>query len=159
MTTIRMALGLSLVLPPLAAGSPAAREDDWQVPPEARSLRNPVPASPLTLQNGAQLFQKHCAVCHGESGRGDGPAAKDLKTPPADLTDREEITRMPEGEIFWKVAYGRDPMPPFRRLMRDEEIWRLTHYVREIGRTGGAPGMSEATRHLRYFPAAAADCP
>jgi len=35
---------------------------------------------------GAQTFASYCAQCHGTSGRGDGPAAKALKVPPADLT-------------------------------------------------------------------------
>ena len=32
------------------------------------------------------MFVNYCAVCHGKSGRGDGPAASALKVPPADLT-------------------------------------------------------------------------
>lgn len=32
------------------------------------------------------LFEQHCAACHGASGHGDGPAADQLRTAPADLT-------------------------------------------------------------------------
>ncbi len=35
---------------------------------------------------GAEEFQRSCAVCHGEGGRGDGSMAAILKVPPADLT-------------------------------------------------------------------------
>lgn len=35
---------------------------------------------------GATLFARHCAVCHGESGRGDGPMAGVMVIKPADLT-------------------------------------------------------------------------
>jgi mono/diheme cytochrome c family protein len=35
----------------------------------------------------AALFGRHCAVCHGSEGRGDGTAAARLRTPPANLTD------------------------------------------------------------------------
>lgn len=35
---------------------------------------------------GAALFAKHCAACHGADGRGAGPLAAELRTPPADLT-------------------------------------------------------------------------
>ena len=36
--------------------------------------------------SGQQYFRIYCASCHGPAGKGDGPLAKDLKTPPADLT-------------------------------------------------------------------------
>jgi mono/diheme cytochrome c family protein len=34
---------------------------------------------------GKQLFANNCAACHGEEGRGNGPAANSLKTQPTDL--------------------------------------------------------------------------
>ena len=54
------------------------------------------PASPVS---GAQMFKEYCAVCHGPGGKGDGPAATELKVPPPDLTalafttTRERIVR------------------------------------------------------------------
>jgi mono/diheme cytochrome c family protein len=36
--------------------------------------------------DGDQLFHSYCAPCHGADGKGRGPAAAALKTPPADLT-------------------------------------------------------------------------
>lgn len=41
-----------------------------------------VPSSPSARQD----FAVWCAACHGESGRGDGPAASGLTRKPADLT-------------------------------------------------------------------------
>jgi mono/diheme cytochrome c family protein len=41
---------------------------------------------PITEVAGAATFKEYCTVCHGTSGRGDGPAARALTTPPADLT-------------------------------------------------------------------------
>ena len=32
------------------------------------------------------LYAEHCASCHGDAGRGDGPAAASLRRPPTDLT-------------------------------------------------------------------------
>jgi len=36
--------------------------------------------------SAAQMFKEYCAVCHGPSGKGDGPVATALKVPPPDLT-------------------------------------------------------------------------
>ena len=39
--------------------------------------------------SGKALFIRNgCAVCHGNSGRGDGPGASSLKPPPRDFRDR-----------------------------------------------------------------------
>ena len=46
-------------------------------------------AKPPDLANpkdGATIFKQDCAVCHGAAAHGDGPAAKDLKAQPPDLT-------------------------------------------------------------------------
>jgi mono/diheme cytochrome c family protein len=38
------------------------------------------------VDSGRDLFTTYCASCHGVSGRGNGPAAEELRTRPADLT-------------------------------------------------------------------------
>jgi len=49
------------------------------------------------LRSAAADYTTHCAVCHGTAGRGDGPAAKGLTPPPADLTDAD---RMGQHSVF-----------------------------------------------------------
>ena len=46
------------------------------------------PAAPTTdpITTGKTIFMDNCAACHGDKGRGDGPAAKALTTRPADLS-------------------------------------------------------------------------
>jgi high-affinity iron transporter len=56
-----------------------------------------VPRQVPSLAPAAADFATHCAVCHGATGRGDGPAARGLTPPPADLTD---ATRMGERSLF-----------------------------------------------------------
>jgi mono/diheme cytochrome c family protein len=36
--------------------------------------------------SGKAMFTSYCAACHGPAGKGDGPAASELKVAPADLT-------------------------------------------------------------------------
>jgi len=45
-----------------------------------------IPITPTTADSGEQMFKDYCAVCHGRTGKGDGPAVAALKTPPPDLT-------------------------------------------------------------------------
>ncbi len=40
-----------------------------------------------STEEGHQLFLTYCASCHGNSARGDGPAALAMRVPPANLTE------------------------------------------------------------------------
>jgi mono/diheme cytochrome c family protein len=55
-------------------------------PREARAEDGAKDSGGLLAETGRALFLRHCASCHGASGRGDGPAAPELKKAPADLT-------------------------------------------------------------------------
>jgi mono/diheme cytochrome c family protein len=41
---------------------------------------------PTYVPTGRQIYKEHCAACHGSDGRGRGPVAISLRTPPPDLT-------------------------------------------------------------------------
>src|SRR5947209_9526529 len=45
-----------------------------------------VPVKPTSAASGQEMFDTYCAVCHNKDGKGNGPAASALKTPPTDLT-------------------------------------------------------------------------
>jgi cytochrome c oxidase cbb3-type subunit 2 len=44
------------------------------------------PAPQPSASRGRQVYEKHCVECHGESGKGDGPAAMTLVPHPRDFT-------------------------------------------------------------------------
>ncbi len=78
---------------------------------------------------GRDLFAMYCASCHGESGKGDGPATTALKTPPADLTQiskkhggtfpRAMVRQVIDGERPFP-AHGSREMPIWGRAFRRE---------------------------------------
>jgi mono/diheme cytochrome c family protein len=45
-----------------------------------------VPIKSTSPTSGKDMYTAYCAVCHGTDGKGGGPAASALKTPPTDLT-------------------------------------------------------------------------
>ena len=71
-------------------------------------------AAPLAAQdaeNGAALFDRFCATCHGVMARGDGPIAPSLLLQPPDLTtlmDRNGGV-LPIIRIITRID-GRDPL-------------------------------------------------
>jgi len=52
---------------------------------QQREEKPPPPLPSSDPVSGEGLYRMYCAVCHGRDGRGNGPAAIELKTPPADL--------------------------------------------------------------------------
>jgi len=52
-----------------------------------------VPAPRTSATSGKEMYMAYCATCHGREGKGDGPVAGVLKTPPTDLTLLSERNR------------------------------------------------------------------
>lgn len=112
-------------------------------PPAAPIEIPPAPApTPELIAAGRAVYAKmQCASCHGESGRGDGPAAPNLKDEsglailPYDFTlpGRMKGGTQPE-DVYRAFSTGLDgtPMPDFSQNLKPEERWQLVHYVRSL---------------------------
>ena len=55
------------------------------VPVAGQGARGAAP-QPARVAQGRDTYRQYCASCHGDQGKGGGPAAAALKTRPADLT-------------------------------------------------------------------------
>jgi mono/diheme cytochrome c family protein len=55
------------------------------IPAAGFAQTQPKSVASTDVQRGRDTFQQHCAVCHGERGKGDGPAAGALRERPVDL--------------------------------------------------------------------------
>ena len=98
-------------------------------------IKNPLPAETEVVARGETLFQTHCSVCHGQAGRGDGPAAAGLNPKPADLK-AEHVDDHTDGDIFWWLNYGiaGTAMPGFKDTLSDTERWELIRFIRSLRR-------------------------
>jgi len=93
---------------------------------------NPVPADDVSLQRGEILYQLHCALCHGESGEGDGPIAGFLDWQPADLST-PGLVMSNDGAIFLTITNGiPDRMPALRENLLVRERWDVVNFVRNL---------------------------
>jgi len=75
---------------------------------------------------------QRCAKCHGETGKGDGPDAIDLKLTPAKFTG-SSIHNESDGALFWKITVGRKGMPDFGKRLRPNDRWNVINYLRTLG--------------------------
>lgn len=80
-------------------------------------------------------FQAVCASCHGEGGRGNGPASAALEPKPADFTSEEFWQERDREHVATVIALGgaavdASPlMPAFGPTYTDEQIQGLVDYV------------------------------
>jgi mono/diheme cytochrome c family protein len=102
---------------------------------DAAAIKNPVPATSESISNGAALFAKQCASCHGAGAKGDGAMAAKLKSKPSDLTDAEWTHGPSDGEIFTLIRDGAKNagMKAFRGALSERQTWDLVNYIRSLG--------------------------
>jgi mono/diheme cytochrome c family protein/Tol biopolymer transport system component len=120
------------------AGQPPAQAAFMVViaaPGEAAGPLNPLTADAATLAAGQMLYAANCAVCHGASGRGDGPLAIGLAPRPADFTQHMIPGKHTDGQVFlWvKNGYPGSAMPAWGERLSDEQIWQVVTYLRTFG--------------------------
>jgi mono/diheme cytochrome c family protein len=99
--------------------------------------------SPALIEQGRPIYKAYCVTCHGESGKGDGPAAGVLKPPPRDHTDRAYMSTLSDEEIGRIIKMGGaikgKPLMPSHPQFKDPELKALVAYVRSLS----APPRSE----------------
>jgi mono/diheme cytochrome c family protein len=129
---MRITLGGLVLLLAALVGSASALDDGWSVPREAADRVNPLtPESPVA-KKARILYNDSCAMCHGDRGDGRGPEADQLNTRPADFTSSAVMIPMTDGEVFYKISKGRNPMPSFEAKYTESERWGLVLYLRHF---------------------------
>ncbi len=101
------------------------------------------------LERGERLFTERCAGCHGEDGRGNGPASRfigdDLAgrgklAPPRDIAwgifkfQRRDSGELPtDGDLFATIRRGLPgaAMPAWTELT-DQQVWDLVDYIKHL---------------------------
>jgi mono/diheme cytochrome c family protein len=111
---------------PLASASTTAKA----AAPPAKSV------TPEMLEKGKSLYQANCTACHGESGKGDGPAAGMLKPPPRDHTDHAYMTALTDKEIADVIRMGGAmkgrPLMPSHPAITGAAMDSLVAYIRTL---------------------------
>jgi mono/diheme cytochrome c family protein len=96
-----------------------------QAPAQTAPTVKHVPITNAPSDSGKEMFKSYCAVCHGTAGKGDGPAASAMKTPPTDLTGlaQKNSGKYPSAHVASVIrgqatlpSHGNEEMPVWGRL-------------------------------------------
>ncbi len=102
------------------------------------------------IARGQALFARDCAACHGQTGKGNGPAGRNLpgltamhpdaathsnvRRGPADFTDASQMLGASDVLLQGKVLRGGmgTGMPEWGSLYSDQELWDVVSYIRSF---------------------------
>ena len=95
-----------------------------KAPEKARSKRNPLASDPEAIAAGANLFDQHCAECHGDAAEGSRKGPSLLKEP---------VQTSTPGALFWILTNGvvRRGMPVWSKLPEPQR-WQLVTYIKSL---------------------------
>jgi mono/diheme cytochrome c family protein len=89
---------------------------------------------------GKKIYLTYCSGCHGESGKGDGPAAASLPVKPADHTDGQIMSKHSDQYLFDIIAKGGQGvqksslMPAWNGQLKEKEIREVLAFIRSLAK-------------------------
>lgn len=105
-----------------------------------KKLKNPLAQKNdiETLQLGKSNYEIYCMVCHGETGKGDGPVAEKMALrPPALIT--EKIVNYSDGRIYHIITAGQGVMGSYASQITDAKArWAIVNYMRTLQKKNSA---------------------
>ena len=122
-----------------AGAQPDFSKNTWELPADADKTKNPTTATAESIAKGKELYMEktkgNCVFCHGETGAGNEANFPKLRRKPADLTNKEHMAEMTDGELYWKITKGiMGIMPAGEKRMNEEERWHVVNYLRTLGK-------------------------
>jgi mono/diheme cytochrome c family protein len=134
------------IVPATADGKPAALES-WvantalqaAIERDAKGLTNPIQPSEENLITGVHLYAENCAICHGASDGKPSKLAQGFYIEAPQFA-KDGVEDDPEAASFWTVKHGIriTAMPSFTLTMKDEEIWKIALFLKQMDKLPGA---------------------
>jgi mono/diheme cytochrome c family protein len=113
----------------------------------SKLLANPEP--PLTAAQATEihrLYLINCGICHGAKMDGNGPLYNGGSGPfaaaPKNLIGDPIVLKMPEGQMFYSIEYGKGMMGSYASQLSRKQRWQLVHYIK--AKQAEATGAAQA---------------
>lgn len=123
---------------------------DVVVPLEAKSLRNPFPATDANIQAGKQIYLQQCALCHAADGHADTRLGLAMYPPAMDLNS-PHVQRWSDAELFWITQNGvrLTGMPAWKTIVSEEDTWKMVDFIHSLRKE---PPPIRAARQKEVVP-------
>jgi mono/diheme cytochrome c family protein len=101
----------------------------------SKLLKNPIETlNASEYKEAERLYLINCGICHGAKLNGNGPLYKDGNGPyaakPATLVGDAKYENMPEGQMFYSVAYGKNLMGSYASQLSRKQRWEVIKYIK-----------------------------
>ena len=100
---------------------------------DPQNLKNPLPDSEESVNQGGQAYSFFCVHCHGPKGDGNGTVGQSFYPLSSDLTS-PYVQEQRDGVLFSKISLGYRRHPPLADTMSTEDRWAVILYLRSFTR-------------------------
>jgi hypothetical protein len=109
---------------------------------------NPLPITAAMLKRGQQRFTINCSPCHGQLGDGNGITKKIGAMVVVGNLHDQRMVEMPDGELFYVIANGRNQMGAYGANVTVEDRWAIIAYLRalQLSQLGSIEDVPESLR-------------
>jgi mono/diheme cytochrome c family protein len=124
--------------------APQEMRDEWQ-----RVAKNADVDNSAIANSGRGIYMQNCAVCHGVTGRGNGPISSTMLKKPANFT-RPFYRAYKDSMWYWRVKEGvaGTRMPRWGRSLSEQQMAYLVAYLKTLPTDGSLPsGQLEVSRY------------
>lgn len=108
--------------------APQEMRDEW-----ARISKNVDTNNSAIANSGRGIYMQNCSVCHGVTGRGNGPVSASMIKKPANFT-RPYFTAYKDSLWYWRVKEGvaGTRMPRWGRSLSEQQMAYLVAYLKTL---------------------------
>jgi mono/diheme cytochrome c family protein len=95
----------------------------------------------VSLALGEKIVKERCVLCHGESGKGDGPGGAALNPKPRNWTDDSYMSTRTDEQLYQVIYNGKGSMPAWGKtgILNETQIRSAIMKVRTFDPKYKAP--------------------
>ena len=96
-------------------------------------LSDYIEVNEANITEGKRLYVIYCAVCHGESGEGNGYLVESEKYPAVPPSYfRDDIMKQSAGKMVYTTQYGKNMMGSYASQITLEERCKVVAYIKDL---------------------------
>ncbi len=109
----------------------------WSMAAVIAVVLSPADSFAQEKNEGKKLYLTYCSGCHGESGKGNGPAARALQAKPANHTDATVMNQLSDKYLFDIItkggsSVGKSPVMPAWGNLKEKQVREIIGHIRTL---------------------------